>query len=100
MTISALCRTADVPPDMPITVSWQGNDWAVAQHQGRYYALENTCPHRGGPLGRGSVQGGCLVCPWHAWTFDVTSGKCTFNPSVRVQSLPLRVDGDQLYSET
>jgi nitrite reductase/ring-hydroxylating ferredoxin subunit len=42
---------------------------------GRIYALDNTCPHLGGSLGRGTLQEGKVICPLHHWTFDITTGK-------------------------
>ena len=40
-----------------------------------YAALDNRCPHQGGPLGEGSIENGKLRCPWHGWDFDPCTGK-------------------------
>lgn len=84
---------------------------------GRFYALRNICPHKRGPLctgevaGRGAAQtppsvgdshidyerdGQILRCPWHAWQFDIASGECLVDPTVRVKTYPVLVDGDDL----
>jgi pyruvate oxidase len=47
----------------------------MTRHQGRYGALDNACPHQGGPLGEGSIENGLLRCPWHGWDFDPITGK-------------------------
>jgi thiamine pyrophosphate-dependent acetolactate synthase large subunit-like protein/nitrite reductase/ring-hydroxylating ferredoxin subunit len=46
----------------------------LVHHDGRYSALDNRCPHQGGPLGEGSIENGLLRCPWHGWDFDPTTG--------------------------
>ena len=43
---------------------------------GRIYALENRCPHRGGPLADGVVGDGMVICPLHGWKFELASGRC------------------------
>jgi len=49
---------------------------ALFKVKGEIYALENTCPHMGGPLGEGECAGGVVTCPWHGWAFDVKTGSC------------------------
>jgi nitrite reductase (NADH) small subunit len=47
---------------------------------GRLSALQNTCPHRGGPLAEGIVGAGTVICPFHAWKFNVETGECLTDP--------------------
>jgi len=47
----------------------------MTHYQGAYHALDNRCPHQGGPLGEGSIENGLLRCPWHGWDFDPATGK-------------------------
>ena len=47
----------------------------MTHNEGRYAALDNRCPHQGGPLGEGSIENGLLRCPWHGWDFDGRSGR-------------------------
>ena len=47
----------------------------LTHFKGRYAALDNRCPHQGGPLGEGSIENGWLRCPWHGWDFDPLTGK-------------------------
>ena len=61
-----------------------------------FYALENACPHRGGPLGEGDLEGTEVVCPWHAWRFDVTTGASPVNPKTAVRTFPVEVAGDEV----
>ncbi len=54
---------------------------ALFNIDGTIYALDNTCPHAGGPLGEGNLEGNLVACPWHGWKFDVQTGTCMKNPS-------------------
>ena len=47
----------------------------LTRFEGRYGALDNKCPHQGGPLGEGSIENGLLRCPWHGWDFDPLTGR-------------------------
>jgi len=60
---------------------------------GRLYAMENRCPHRGGPLADGIVGGGVVICPLHGWKFDLASGRCA-NEGLQVKTYPAAlIDG-------
>jgi nitrite reductase/ring-hydroxylating ferredoxin subunit len=64
---------------------------------GAYHALDNTCAHRGGPLGEGDLSGKAVTCPWHHWSFDVTTGRSTMSPGLGVRSFPVEVRGEEIY---
>jgi len=76
-----------------------GKQIAVFNLGDRFVAMDNTCPHRGGPLGDGMVSGNIVTCPWHGWQFDCSSGKSTRNAAVGVSCYPVVVDGTTLYVE-
>ena len=57
-----------------MTVSAGTRTIALSHVEGKYGALENHCPHLGGPLGEGTIENGCLRCPWHGWDFDPITG--------------------------
>lgn len=61
-----------------------------------FFASENACPHRGGPLGEGDLLGDEIVCPWHLWGFDVRTGACTGNAQIRMATHEVRIDGDRI----
>ena len=52
---------------------------------GTFYAVENSCPHQGGPLAEGWIEGPIVTCPWHAWCFDVRTGKMTLSEFAAVE---------------
>ena len=69
------CPTEAVSEESPAVVEVDGATVAVFYADGDYFAVENTCPHQGGPLGEGKVEDGCVYCPWHGWQFDLASGE-------------------------
>ncbi len=52
-----------------------GKEVAIFCVGGRYFATDNLCPHEGGPLAEGNLEGDSVTCPWHGWQFDVVSGE-------------------------
>ena len=61
-----------------------------------YTALDNRCPHQGGPLGKGALNGHIVTCPWHGWQFDVRNGENQITPAVCQPQIPVFVKGDQV----
>ncbi len=61
-----------------------------------FFATDNTCPHRGGPLGDGDLLGNEIVCPWHFFGFEVDSGRCAGNPEMCVATYEVRIDGERI----
>jgi thiamine pyrophosphate-dependent acetolactate synthase large subunit-like protein len=66
----------------------------MTHYQGQYGALDNHCPHQGGPLGEGSIENGLLRCPWHGWDYDPISGLADgFDDGVESFQVEQREDG-------
>lgn len=77
-----------------------GQNLALFNVGGNYYAIENACPHRGGPLAEGPVAGDVVTCPWHGSTFNIKTGAVLSGPADRgVKSFPVRVSGDDVEVE-
>jgi NAD(P)H-dependent nitrite reductase small subunit len=87
----AVAEAASLPPGHGRTVNVQGRELAVWNVDGRFHAIDNECPHRGGPLGAGVLDGSQVSCPLHGWTFDVTTGACPDRPDRPVKTYPTRV---------
>jgi len=85
--------TADVKPGHGIVAEVNGKILAVFNVDGAFRAIDNTCIHRGGPLGEGDVEGSIVTCPWHGWQYDVTTGACVANPTTKVEQYEVRVQG-------
>ena len=88
--------TSDVKPGSGIVAEINGNAIAIFCVDGAYYAIDNTCVHRGGPLGEGDVEGDVVTCPWHGWQFNVKTGACVNNPAAKVTSYQVTVEGPDI----
>jgi pyruvate oxidase len=67
---------------------------AMTHFEGKYAALDNRCPHQGGPLGEGSIENGLLRCPWHGWDYHPCTGKAPgFDDGVETLLCEERADG-------
>ncbi len=69
----------------------------MTHHEGQYAALDNRCPHQGGPLGEGSIENGLLRCPWHGWDFDPLTGVPPGGYDDGVATFPVDVRDDGVY---
>jgi nitrite reductase/ring-hydroxylating ferredoxin subunit len=86
----------EVPPGEARVVEAGGRMLALFNVQGTFFAIDNACAHRGGPLGEGDVDGAVVTCPWHAWRWDVRTGANVNNPAVKLACFPVTVEGASL----
>ena len=63
---------------------------------GQYYALDDFCPHMGAPLWMGQIHQQTVICDRHQWAFQLTDGVCVDAPSLRAQTFPVRLVGDEI----
>jgi nitrite reductase (NADH) small subunit len=87
---------SELPVGSCKTVEVNGKAIGLFNVGGKVYALDNTCLHEGGPLGEGSLEGEVVTCPWHFWEFNVRTGEEVGDPSLRVVTYPVQVDGDDI----
>lgn len=77
-----------------------GQGIAILNIGGSYYAIENTCPHRGGPLSEGAIAGDEVTCPWHGSRFNIKTGVVITPPARQgVKSFPVRTAGEDVEVE-
>ncbi len=88
----AVCRLDELAAKGALAVDLGETRVAVFLDGRRVRALNETCPHRGGPLHLGQVEGGVVRCPWHAWSFDLVTGCSPANPNSCVAVYPARVE--------
>ena len=91
-----VANTSDLPPGRGMVVEINGRPIALFNVNGEFYALDNTCMHRGGPLGEGFVDQSNLTvqCPWHGWVYSLASGAALFDPMAKVEKFEVKVEGD------
>ena len=70
---------------------------AVYNVGGKFYAMDGICPHAGGPLGAGSLDGCIVTCPWHGWQFDVSTGQHCLSAPIRQPTFPVRIVEDEIF---
>jgi nitrite reductase (NADH) small subunit len=68
----------------------------VARVGGEISVMNNICPHNGGPLGEGIIENGKIVCPWHAWAFDVKTGVAEHDPRAGVPVYEHKTEGNDV----
>ena len=93
---SRVATTTELLPGQCKVVVAEGRQIALFNVEGSFHALDNTCLHRGGPLGEGHLEGQIVTCPWHAWTYDVTTGICPANPNISVKTYPVKIEGSDI----
>jgi nitrite reductase (NADH) small subunit len=91
-----VARLSDLDERGRAVVRVGGTRVALVRVEGRLYALEDACPHRGGPLSEGDLDGHLLHCPLHAWPFDVRTGACPANRNARVRIHAVRIVGEEI----
>ncbi len=72
---------------------------ALFNVNGQIYALENNCPHRGGPLGEGDLDEDIVTCPWHGWQINVRTGEAEYMPDVCAKKYNCKVEDGAIYVE-
>ncbi|WP_298544558.1 thiamine pyrophosphate-dependent enzyme [uncultured Aquimarina sp.] len=78
-----------------VTAGHQGV--CLTHYKGKFSALDNRCPHQGGPLGEGSIENGLLRCPWHGWDFDPCTGLPPGGYDDGVTTFEVKEDGDAIF---
>ena len=97
--LTKVAEASDVAPGQGKVVEVQGKTLALFNIDGTFYAIDNTCRHRGGPLGEGEVDGTVVICPWHGWRWDVTTGANAANAAIKIGCYPVTVDGGSVFVE-
>ncbi len=80
-------------------VQVDGKAIALFRSEGGFYAIDNVCAHRGGPLGEGSLDGDVVVCPWHGWEYNIKTGVSPANPATKVLCFKVAVEGSDVMIE-
>jgi nitrite reductase/ring-hydroxylating ferredoxin subunit len=92
-----ICAQSELPPAGQVRefVS-DGHTLCVANVDGEICVLDGVCPHEGGPLGEGDIEGGRVVCPWHAFAFDVHTGAAQDDPDLKAKVFEAKVENGEL----
>jgi nitrite reductase/ring-hydroxylating ferredoxin subunit len=91
-----IANKSEIPLGQGKIFEIDGNSIAVWNVNGNFYAFQSVCPHRGGPVGEGEMEGNVITCPWHGWSFDVTTGVSPINPAAKLTCYQVQLEGDQI----
>ena len=97
MAFIRTARKEEIPTGAIREYQIEGKTVAIANVDGKLFAINNVCLHRGGPLAQGDLQGKIVTCPWHGWTYDVETGKSTLNSAVGVDCFAIEVRGEDIF---
>ncbi|HKY62161.1 MAG TPA: Rieske (2Fe-2S) protein [bacterium] len=92
-------KQQDIPAGTGVVADCGETAVALFNVGGEFHAVQNKCPHRGGPLGEGELNGQVVTCPWHAWSFDVCSGVNVDNPNSKLACYPVKLENDDVWVE-
>ena len=86
----------DLKPGEGKVVNVNETEVALYNVDGEFFAINNTCLHRGGPLGEGFLEGDVVTCPWHGWRYNVKTGANAMLPTTKVANYQVKVEGDDV----
>jgi nitrite reductase/ring-hydroxylating ferredoxin subunit/hemoglobin-like flavoprotein len=91
-----VARAADIPNGERKIVTVDNLSIGVFHHQGKWYALRNSCLHRGGPVCTGSLVDDTLTCPWHGFEYNVTNGQLLVDPAASLDTYAVFIEEGQV----
>jgi nitrite reductase/ring-hydroxylating ferredoxin subunit len=95
-----IAKTNEISPGTAKYVEVRSYPIALFNLDGNFYAIGNTCTHRGGPLAEGNITGDEITCPWHGSRFKILTGEVLGPPATKsVPRYNLRVQGDDIEIE-
>ena len=94
-----VCKVQEVKEGEGKTISLGDKLIALFVVAGKFYAIDDICPHMGASLSGGHLENDIVTCPWHAWRFRVTDGTWADNPRVKIGSYPVHIVGDEIQVE-
>jgi nitrite reductase/ring-hydroxylating ferredoxin subunit len=96
MPWTKLAALKDLPPGELIEVEHNSSLYALCNVDGDIRAVSGLCPHEGGPLGEGVLNGDFIGCPWHMWEFDSKTGACSFGEACAIPTFPVKIEGHNI----
>ena len=95
-------KISEIPSGQMLKMSANGRDILVANVDGNFYAIDDTCTHQGANLSEGTLEGSTITCPWHGSTWDCKTGKLiAFASQLKdLASYKVIVESDSVFVET
>jgi nitrite reductase/ring-hydroxylating ferredoxin subunit len=99
MAFVKLAAVSQVPEGTALHVETADGAVAIYNIEGEFHAMDGICPHSGGPLGEGALQGRILVCPFHAWGFDCVTGLSDADDSLRQATYAVKTENGEIFAD-
>lgn len=91
-----IAKQGDCLPGTSLELVVEDRIVALYNVEGEFFALDGICPHNGGPLGKGALDGCIVTCPWHGWQFDVKNGQCQLSATIQQPKIKVRTENDDV----
>src|SRR6185369_16203438 len=91
-----VAKIGDIPEGQGQAYAVNGRMVAVFNEGGKFWAIDDFCPHMGASLAGGYLEAGIVTCPWHAWRFCIHDGKWCDNPKIKIDAFEVRVEGEEV----
>jgi len=92
-------KADEIAPGSAHQVDVFGKRYALFRVGEDFHVTHDACPHAGGPLGDGDLDGNEVTCPFHGWTFNVTNGECTSGSDLNATCVPVKVKNNRVFIE-
>ena len=92
-------KISELPKDSGRSLEIDGQRVALFNARGKFYAIGDSCLHRGGPLGDGHLEGTTVTCPWHAWDFNVNTGECHTMKGAKQKTFKVKTEDGGVFVE-
>ena len=91
-------QVGDIPEGQGRSFTIEGHEIGLFFTDGKYFALNDFCPHQGASLSGGHVEEGQVMCPWHAWRFKLSDGSWSDSPKspIRCETYPVRIVDEEI----
>ncbi len=99
---TSVAKLSEIEEGKGKKVTVNDQELALFKINGKVYAIQENCPHQGGPLSDGDLDGNVVMCPWHGMTYDLTTGKAApgaWNPEFSVRTYKVKVEGEDIMVE-
>ncbi|NQV24800.1 MAG: Rieske 2Fe-2S domain-containing protein [Rhodopirellula sp.] len=90
---------SELPTGTGLEVTVGGRVIAIFRTDDGVRAIDGICAHAGGPLGKGTISGGVVTCPWHGWQYDVNTGTHCLTPAICQQPFEVTIEDDDVFVE-
>ena len=91
-----VAKTSEIANGTGELFELDGKKIAVFNVDGKFFAIDNTCKHKGGFLVDGALKNNTITSPLHRWQYDLATGECLINPSVKLDTYSVKVEGDNI----